>query len=496
MRKLGYILSPLFVFGIALTASAQKVDTHQDRGETLKVTVTGDIDFHYVYRNDDLNRAGAGSGTDATGHSTNQFEGSIGLRLDIELSEKINAVVSLRTQRVDGTFVAGDGNGGSDSAGSIGAAIGADQNRYGANPEELNLFVDEASVTLNELFNPGLKLTAGIVPVSFDIRGRGSSFFFDPRHSSTFGKNLAAAINGGTVVGFSDELQPAGAHLVYSKDAISLGLFLLPAIIEGGPQTDDEAAYGIWFMYSLESVGKGSRIGATVTWNQLSGASLTGAIGNNNNIFTIGAGTTLQGLVEGLEVYLEIYFQFGTVGQVGDDDIDARGFALQLGGEYRLPNNENNIWFALNFKYVSGDDDNTDDRFAGFLSYENINDTLILEDQYFGIDLDTNYWTIQGSVGAAFTVGSGALKNNLEVSLLFAFCKLAQDVLDVNGNDTDDIGHELDLKVKIWASKQVSFDTAFAVLFGSDVLESVIGNEADEDDRVGFLWTVGTNLRY
>lgn len=34
------------------------------------------------------------------------------------------------------------------------------------------------------------KDTAGIVPVSFDIRGQGSSFSFDPRHSSTFSKNL------------------------------------------------------------------------------------------------------------------------------------------------------------------------------------------------------------------------------------------------------------------------------------------------------------------
>ena len=85
---------------------------------------------------------------------------------------------------------ASTGTGGSTDTGAFFAFQGKDTNRFGANPEELNVFVDEASVTLNELFNPGLKLTVGIVPVSFDIRGKGSAFFFDPRHSSTFEKNV------------------------------------------------------------------------------------------------------------------------------------------------------------------------------------------------------------------------------------------------------------------------------------------------------------------
>ncbi|GEM_PF-3326599 len=508
MKKLGYILPPLFVFAFALTANAQKVDTSQNNGDTLKVTVTGGIDFHYVYRDNELTAMGAG-GSSALGipsSSTNTFEGPLALRLDIELSEKINAVLSLRTQQVDGgtALFANFKAASSSDTGFLAAGGGTDTNRWGANGEELGLFVDEASVTLNELFNPGLKLTAGIVPVSFDVRGKGSAFFFDPRHSSTLTKNISGTtvvggttVGGtGTVLGFSDELQPAGTHLVYSKDAISLGLYLLPAIIEGGAQTEDEAAYGVWFFYALESVGKGSRVGALVNWSTTGGAPVGGLSGgltdHNNNIFTIGLGGDIQGLVEGLELYLEIYFQFGRT----DDAHTARGWAMQLGGQYNLPNNENNIWFGLNFKYVSGDTDVTDERSSGFVSYENVNDTIVLEDQYFGLDLDTNYWTIQGSVGAAFTAGSGALKNNVEVSLLFGFFKLAQDVgTDGAGNgETDDIGHELDLRAKLWVSKQVSFDTAFGILFGSDIAEDAKG--VDDGNRTTFLWTVGTNVRF
>jgi hypothetical protein len=447
MKKLGYILLPVFVFAFAAQADAQKVDTHQDRGETLKVTVTGQVNFDGIFRAEELVSARGGE----SGGSEWTMEGYIRLRLDVELSEKINAVISLRNQRIDG-----------------GAT-----NHIGDNPEETGVIFDEASITLNELFNPAIKLTVGIVPVAFDLRGRGSAFFFDPAHSNSFAKNATPLL---TVIGAEDELQPAGVHGVYSKDAFSLGVFLLPAIIEGGAATNDESAYGVWFMYALDSLGKGSRIGAIFAIDALAGDEAT--------VFTIGAGIDWHGLTEGLELYAEIYFQFGEVAE----DVDAEGWALSLGGEFRFPNNENNIWLGLNLTWVAGSDDADE---VGFLSYENVNDLKIVEDQWFGFDLDTNYFSLKIMAGLAFTVGSGAMKNNLELSLILGINALAEDVTTLTGGDTDEIGHELDVNARLWASKQLSFHTTFGFLFSSEVLEDVLGNEDDST----FLWVLGADLK-
>ena len=97
------------------------------------------------------------------------------------------------------------------------------------------------------------------------------------------------------------------------------------------------------------------------------------------------------------------------------------------GAEYRLPDNERNIWFGLGFHWVSGDDDPADDRVGNFLSYESVNDLLVLEDPVAGLDLDTNYFSLKLKGGVSFTIGSGA-KNNLELSLLVGINRLVEDL--------------------------------------------------------------------
>ncbi len=484
----GFARTAVLSLTLSATAHAQKVDTQPNHPETLKILVSGGVNFDFVHRDRNLTLAGAGA--EDFGSSTSDFEGDVRVRLDVELTEKIHGIVSLRTRRASGGgagFI--EPLGGTDRLGSVGffragGAAARDLDRFGANPEELNLFVDEASVSLRELFVPGFDLAAGIVPAAFDLRGKGSAFFFDPRHSSSFAKNAGPG-GGGTFLGLSDELQPAGVHAAYSKDSFSAGLVLLPAIIEGGAQSADEAAYALWAMYALDSIGKGSRIGAIVALDQFAGG--------NTAVYTIGLGGDLQGLLEGLEIYAEIYFQFGDALRGTAGDIDSRAWAMQVGAEYRLLSN---VWFALNFKYLTGDDDVTDDRNATFLSYENVNDTLILEDQYFGLDLDTNYWTIQAAVGAAFTIGSGSLQNNLEVSARFALCYLTEQVLTFDGSGTDDIGHEIDLRARVLVSKQVSFHTGFGFLFGSDVLRDVSAGGSDDFGRTAYLWTLGMSVGF
>lgn len=200
-----------------------------------------------------------------------------------------------------------------------------------------------------------------------------------------------------------DNLQPTGSSLIYSKDALSFPLILVPAVVEGGGTTIDEANYLGWFQYSLESLGEGSQIGALIALQDLPARDM--------DIFTFGLGGDIQGLVEGLELSPETYFQFGERTAA----VDQRAWAQQLGGKYVLPNNENHIGFGLNFRYVSGDDGAGGSDNRSFLSYENVEPLLTLENQTLGLDVDPNYWAIQGNVGAALSVGSGG--NNLILPL-------------------------------------------------------------------------------
>lgn len=451
----------------------QGVSTDPERPETLRITISGEIGFAFVHRDRNLTRAGAAP--EDFGSSLSEFEGAVLLRLDLEVTAKVRGVLALGTPYAvggEGGFV--EPFGGNERLGSMGffrVGDSRDLSRFGANPEELAVLVDEASVRLDV---EDLSLIAGIGPAAFDIRGKGSAFFFDPRHSSTFAKNAGPG-GSGTFLGLSDELQPAGLRAVWSKDDLSIGLFLLPAMIEGGSFSDDEAAYALWAMLAL---GGGSRVGAIAALNRFPGG--------NTAVATLGGGGAIH--FEGVEVYAEAYFQFGDSGRGPAGDLESRAWAMQAGVEYRAEK----FWAGVNFKYLSGDDDVLDDRVSTFLSYESIDDTMILEDQYTGLDLDTNYWTIQASGGLSFRIGSV----DAELSGLFALCFLAKDVLAFDGSGTNAIGHEADLRFRIRPARQLSFETGFAFLFASDVLRDVAAGGEDGFGRTAYLWTVGTTLTY
>jgi hypothetical protein len=261
---------------------------------------------------------------------------------------------------------------------------------------------------------------------------------------------------------------------------------LLPAIDEGGPASDDEAAYAVTFYYDLESVGKGSRIGAILAFNAIP----EGAVGNTSSIMTIGGGASLKGLggMDNLEVFGEFYVQSGDVGTSGD----AGGTAFNIGGHFDFEG-DSAPWVELQITMLSGDDDPADGDFDQFLSYENVNDFLIIESNVFGANIGTNYFAIKAMGGLSFTAGGGE-KNNMSLTGGFGVFTASEDIT-VGGSvgDTDKIGSELDVKLTYWYSKAVSMDVAAAFLFGSEVLE---GATAPDDEDSTMLFTFGVSGKF
>jgi hypothetical protein len=460
MNKLGWGVTPAFVLALAMTAAAQEkpLTTKKDMVDTVKVNVSGRLILDYVWRSSELEEAVVTGGTLGTGESENTFEGYAAIRFEVELTDKVSAVVEVGTERVDAGAI--------NAWGQASASAG------------LDVVLREAHVVLGDFLTSGLWLQVGIETWSFDVRGKGSAFAFDPRHSQSFARNLA----GTPLANNPEELQPVGGVFTYKRDQLSLDVALLPATIEGGPASADEALYAVDLFYSIDNLG--SRVGAILAIVDLGGSG--GPIsGRDGAVMTLGAGAVLKGLTKGLEVYGEFYFQFGSAGVVEatDTNLDAAGIGFQIGAEFTL---DTGLFLAANITLLSGDDDLTDSDVDSFLSYENVNDLIILEDMYFGVDWDSNYFAVKLSGGIPLQIKT---KDDLVLSAILGITKANEDV-----GTEDGLGTEFDVRARWAVTKQAALQAAVGFLFGSDILEASL--PASDSDDSAILYTIGADLRF
>jgi hypothetical protein len=505
----GALLALCLASASALAQGDKPLTTSGERDGTLKVTVTGDVALDFVYRSRELTgftdsmnqRTGPPPQDSSTSEPESTFEGFASMRIALELSDKVAGVVEFGTRRLeDGTI-----------------------NRWGENSAAEQIQLREAHVTLSECLTPAMKVQLGISTWSFDARGRGEAFAFDPRHSQTITRNfdsIGGVPTAGTNLiniretaearleeaGFPDELQPVGATLTYSQDNWMIDVVLLPGVIEGGRPNADEALYAVDFWYTLDSMGKGSRVGviaalSSFATNNNGGAAFASATPEEHaRVWTVGAGGVLKFMDGALEVYAEGYFQSGKAGEAATEDVDAAGRAFQIGVEYNhVVGNPMPIRVGANFTLISGDDDTApDDEANRFGAYENVNDLLIIESMYYGFDWDSNYQAFKFNAGTAFSVAGG--KDNLEVDLVVGITEAAEEVGTATVNE-DKLGNEVDLKVRWHLSKQASLWLAGGWLFGSDILELGMNGGASpgtnpQAEDSAYLYVMGLNLRF
>jgi hypothetical protein len=485
---------PGFVLALALQAAAQEkpVTTAKDMTDTVKVTTTGRVVLDYVWRSKEVTSFTESLSTPAGGggvpivseaDSENTFEGYVAVGLNIDLSDKVSAVLEFGTKRVDDF----------------------DINEWAESFNAGDVVLREAHVNIADFLLQGLVLQAGVSTWSFDVRGRGNSFAFDPRHAQTLRRNVNpladTAFSMLLRAGTPDELEPVGVWGRYKRETLTFDVVMLPAAIEDGSPSDDEALYAADVWVSLDSIGKGSRVGGIFAISSF-GDDFTGAgafEGTGTSVFTFGGGVDLMFMNGQLEVYGEVYLQTGNAGTTGTQDLDAGGMAFQVGARYSFGGNMA-PWIEGNITMRSGDDDDVgpDDEVATFLSYENINDLMIIEDMYFGFDWDSNYFAVKISGGLSFSLAGG--KNNFELSGILGICTANEDVqFGAPLSDEDALGTEIDVRARWILTKQASLHAAVGILTGSDVLENSIdslnGTDDDEDDTAR-LYTLGADLRF
>jgi hypothetical protein len=435
------------------------------------------MDLDYVHMNGEIvEDKGAADGTD----ETNLISGHTNIRLDIDLANNVSAVLDL------GNYV---------DAVLAGGTIFPTNGFFGNDGEVTGVNVTEASVTLAEFLNPALTFKLGVNPYAIHFVP-GGSLLFEPRYSDTLVSTMSptasvapavsptAGLGVVTVQGAINELQPTGLVATYAREDIKLDFLVLPSIDDNGDMTADESAYGIVFDYASEALGKeGSHAGGTLMLFNAAGMSGSG-------IITVGGGATLvETWMERLTLFGELYFQFGSAFDQDGMDADAGGFAFQLGGQYNF-DAEQKPWIVGKLTWLTGDDSATDADEDNFLSYETINDLLIIEDQYFGMNVRSNYMAFKILGGLSLSVGGE--KNNFDLTGAFGFARMSEDVT-LGTSSEDGLGIELDVCGAYHLNKQTTLDIQVGLLFSSDVLEGLTGNNNEDS---AWMFSLGVNAGF
>ena len=153
-----------------------------------------------------------------------------------------------------------------------------------------------------------------------------------------------------------------------------------------------------------------------------------------------------------------------------DVEVDHAATAVRVGGKYMFDASIH-PWIQLEYWRISGDDKAAaDGENHEFLSYENNDQFLIVEDNDFGMDIDANYSAWKATLGASIT-------DNISVMAEIGFFDLVNPST-FNGGTTllssgDNLGTELDLTATWNYSKSLTFETTVASLFGSDLVEEM-----------------------
>lgn len=494
-------LAALLASSLAAAAQEERpLGTSKERADTLKVTVTGEAVIDYVHRGREVTAFTDSDSNSVPGgaqnsEDENSFEGFAAVRFDVELNQKVSIVVEVGTKRVDGDPAIATGRG------SAFARLGENQS--------IALALREARVLLREIVVPELRAEVGITTWTFDPRGQGSALAFAPRRSQTIRRNFDSDLifntqddvqNRMIEAAFADELESAGVVLTYAPEGCALDLVVLPAVVEDGPPNTDEALYALDFWYHLDAIGKGSRVGAIVALSSFR-TNTVGVLPNDNEharVWTVGGGADLRILDGALDVYLEGYAQFGRAGRVQatDDEIDAAGRAFRGGVEWRHAlGNPIPIFAGFNYTQYSGDSDTdpTDKKADRFSAYEGVNDLMILEDNYFGYDWDSNYTAFKFYGGATL---SAAAKDDLELRAIVGITKATEDVFTPTGED-DDLGNEVDIRIRWRLTRQTVIKLDLAFLFGSDLLEEAMRSisHANPEDSTS-IYVLGLETRF
>lgn len=467
MEKLGFaLLSLMFVALLTGGLEAKPFDE-----------IEGEIDAPFTYRSSEMTTV-----LDGTDQEYDVLlSPGISISMKWNLADKVSAFLQLENTRLD------DG------------ALGTAANTEAAGTDTSNLIVEQAYIKVEGFISEKLNFTLGTQDLTFTLRKGEGAFFMDIAESEVFIEPNLGLIGDVAEAGDAPFLGDAR-----TKGTSEFGGF----VFNYGSLADDNYAATLFWGVARETGADANVIpalrdaddklfGVNVDY-KLSGDDrnlvkvLLTTVDNvefGTNIMTIGVGADYFGAVENLELYAEFYTQSGDA----MTKTDAKGNAFRLGGKYDIqhdlkPYVELSIWSLSGDKGKAGET-------AEFISYENVDSTLILEDHLFGLDLDSNYTAtkIEAGIETSLDINGDGTAEPVSVKFLFGQFTVAE----VPSGVKDGLGTEIDITATLHYTENLSFTFALGMLSGADFFDQfkVVNPAFKGTDSMTFV-SFGANVKF
>ena len=531
------LLTASVAFADGPAGQAGVVTTTDVKGHALHLTISGGIDIDSVWRDDNLvgvlERAGMRRFNGippnhdvADGDSF--FSPRVWLRFDAYMSDHVSAVIELNNERLRSDLFSSHSDGlGSipsnviDAGSGWGAAANADLfgGGYGSN-SDIGIGIQQAYIQVDDFLFEHFSMRFGIQDFVVDLRGNGNPFligfrpdgagkaFISPIQEATF--NSTGTLYADRLVLGTDSLgvyrgeeEPGGLRFTYSADENLHFDVWTYNIWETGLDHYDEWFYGLMAKYNIPDSPSVIQFLFDVTSND----------SDKNRVYTIGPGVDYWW--DNLELYGEFYYQWGDYGYTGaltgggNGNIDQQSFAWYVGGRYNFEGSCN-PFVDMQYAYIdgsNGDHNDSGDTNKNFVSYEDNDTLMILEDNLYGLDVQSNYWKAQFQTGLSMCLQH---EHDLSCTLTYAYAETVATPNRVNNtsdftNTSDlrdvheNLGHEVDVKMVWQYSDALSFDLGWAGLFDGEFWTTHLGvNDADStkiNDNM-YLISVGATVKF
>ncbi len=451
------------------------VKTGGEKSSAASITVSGGVDTGVWGWSKEVTRV-IGIGNPDPKDADILFWGRAYLNLEANIADNVKAKVQLTNRNFN--FIIPDPA--NEESGLL-----AYNNTFFGDDNTLNVSFDEAYVSAHEFLSEYFSFSLGFQNLAYSLRGDGNYFLLNLKRSNTAFVTSPQLISGEpTPRGWA--FAPGGLKLIFGKNDSPWKLDLF------------------YFVQSFDSSGKGIGNFGDRTDENVAGAVFDYNFGEKNlvtlgvvgfgsaqwssNVWAFGGGVDYFWKVGGgeLELYGEGYFETGDFTATIDQKSTFGGF---VGGRFTFAGNLS-PYIDLSFWYLTGDNGSVATKNEDFVSHRYLgNSSLLLENNFYGFDVKSNYWAIKAEAGLKANLRR---EKDFSASVLYGFFKVVEEATGA----PDDLGSELDVRLGWDYNDSLSFALAGGFLFGSDVLDVVPGLAAGDVGDTANIILFETRLKF
>ena len=435
MGKLGLVLVGLvFVLGSINFITAGTVSTEGTATSAKQIKLSGEIETPMISRDKGINSVLDGM---ASQDGDTIWSPLITLNVGIDVGDKITSLIQLQNRRLNA---------------GIGTAANVDF--FGGN--NIDPAVKQAYVKFEKFVTQDLNFTYGLQNLKFTVREGEGAFLIDTGNASSSG--FLTEPTGGVWLG---RTKTAGEFGGFRFDYSSLKNNNYQGALFAGKIA--ETATGANQLHNDTSLN------GAIVWYKLKNDKIFNAIVTQflnpklgTDIRTVGVGADYKDAMPNLGIFGEFYSQRGDYSKVQTQSATA----YRAGLHYDIKRQEKyKPYVEVSYWLLTGG--GTAGRNKNFVSLENVKSTMILEDDVFGLDLDSNYVAIKEEAGITTKVDidKDGASEELKIKILIGQFTLKDQPTGLSGV-SERLGTEIDLVGTLQFNPSVGFTIGYATLNG------------------------------